>query len=211
MERFDREPDDFGEVGERLRSEREAWSRPELDQIKVRSMAQAAGRGAKGPSMGGLTMRARTLVLALSVMLIGATVAAGVAATGNGNGKDAADAQYGPPETCPNGQPKPPPGNCGNPPETCPNGQPKPPTGNCGRTPKEEADARAAAQKRCIVKLRSDRRVEKKAKARHRRFMSKYHGAKRQRLAKKFSKQEKSQHSRTSRKYKSCKKRASQA
>ena len=148
-------------------------------------------------------MRSRALLLGLSVLLVGGIVGGGIAATDNGGSQNAANAQYGPPETCPNGQPKPPPGNCGNPPETCPNGQPKPPTGNCGRNPRDEAN-------KCKDKLQRDRAALKRAKARHRKYMARYHGAQRARLAKKFKSQERQGNTRATNKYRKCRQQAAQ-
>jgi hypothetical protein len=93
-------------------------------------------------------------------VLIGGLVLAGggsviAASGGSSSTHSAANDQYCPPSSpgagnpqggpgnncgnggkCPNGEPKPPNGNCGNgPPETCPDGSPKPPPGNCGKKP----------------------------------------------------------------------------
>src|SRR4051812_23379768 len=73
-------------------------------------------------------------------VLVGGLVLAGggtvIAAVGGSSSPgSAAKAQYCPPTSPQGGQPQGGPGNdCGNPPETCPNGQPKPPSGNCGNT-----------------------------------------------------------------------------
>jgi hypothetical protein len=196
-------PEDLRGVSRRVRDEREAWSPEDVDRIKLRAMAQAGDAGSRSRPRRGMPMRSRALVLGLSALLVGGIVAGGVAATDDGGSQNAANSQYGPPETCPNGQPKPPPGNCGNPPATCPNGQPKPPTGNCGRSPRDEAN-------KCKEKLQRDRGALKKAKARHRRYMARYHGAQRSRLAKKFKSQERRGNSRATSKYKKCRRAAAQ-
>jgi hypothetical protein len=205
MDEFDQTPDDLRGVEKRLRDEREEWSGHDLDQIKRRSMAQATSRAGWGKATRGMPMSRRILVVVLSVFAVGGVVTGGIAATSNGGHKDAAKDQYGggPPETCPNGNPKPPGGNCGNgPPETCPNGNPKPPGGNCGRGPRDEAEDK------CRDRVRSDRARNKAAKKRHREYMSRYHGAKRQRLARKFKHQERVSNARATRRYKQCHKRA---
>jgi hypothetical protein len=72
-------------------------------------------------------------------VLIGGLVIAGggsvlAASGGSSSNGSSAQAQYCPPNSPNAGQPQGGPGNnCGNPPETCPNGQPKPPPGNCGK------------------------------------------------------------------------------
>lgn len=72
-------------------------------------------------------------------VLIGGLVLAGggsvIAASGgsSSNGSSSKE-QYCPPNSPNAGQPQGGPGNnCGNPPDKCPNGQPKPPGGNCGQ------------------------------------------------------------------------------
>jgi len=70
-------------------------------------------------------------LLVLGVVLAGGgsvIAASGGSSSTSSSSKD----QYCPPSSPGAGQPKPPPGNCGNPPETCPDGSPKPPPGNCG-------------------------------------------------------------------------------
>ena len=157
-------------------------------------------------------MRRRMLVGALSVLVVGGTVTGGIAATSGGGDKDAAQAQYGPPSTCPNGQPKPPSGNCGNPqgpPQTCPNGQPKPPSGNCGRSPRDEA--RKAELKKCRDRANRERAANRRAKRRHRTYVKRYRGAERRRLARSFKRREQKAAARTTRRYKKCRARAEQA
>jgi hypothetical protein len=202
MGEFD-QPEEFRDAARRVREEREQWSAEELDRIKLRAMAKAGDAGGRSRSRRGMPMRSRALVLALSALMVGGTVAGGIAATSDSGKQDAANQQYGPPDTCPNGNPKPPDGNCGNRPETCPNGNPKPPGGNCGRNPRDEAN-------KCKEKLQKDRAALKKAKARHRKFAARYRGAKRQRLEKKFKAQERKANSRATRKYRNCRNKAAQ-
>jgi hypothetical protein len=212
MEEFDQTPDDVRGVAKRARDEREEWSAQDLDRIKLRAMAQAANKAGRGTAKGRMPMRRAWLVAALSILAVGGTVAGGIAATDGGGPKNAAKDQYGgPPETCPNGQPREPSGNCGKPPETCPNGQPKPPPGNCGRTPKEEAEARDAARKKCRDQAKTSRARNAAAKKRHRKYLARYQGAKHRRLARKFKKQERTSNASTTNRYKKCRARAEQA
>jgi hypothetical protein len=214
MEQFDQTPDDLRGVAKRVRDERDEWSGSDLDRIKLRAMAQAAKNAGEGKANRGMPMRRRMLVAALSVLAVGGVVTGGIAATNKGGQKDAAQAQYGPPETCPNGQPKPPGGNCGNPqgpPETCPNGQPKPPSGNCGRSPHDEAEARDAARKKCREQAKKSRARNAAAKKRHRTYLARYRGAKHRRLAREFKQQERTSNAATTSRYKKCRAQADQA
>lgn len=74
-------------------------------------------------------------------VLIGGLVLAGggsviAASGGSSSTHSAANQQYCPPNSPGAGNPQGGPGNnCGNPPDTCPDGSPKPPPGNCGKKP----------------------------------------------------------------------------
>jgi hypothetical protein len=93
-------PDHLLEVAERLREDRVTATPLELDELKLRVKAQAT-RGRRlttGPK--GLPLRSRAVTLALTALLIGGTTAGGIAASGNGNGNNAADSQYKPGMGC---------------------------------------------------------------------------------------------------------------
>lgn len=80
-------------------------------------------------------MRSRSRLVP-GLLVLGIVLAAGgsviAASGGSSSNSSSSKDQYCPPSSPGAGQPKPPPGNCGNPPETCPDGTPKPPPGNCG-------------------------------------------------------------------------------
>jgi hypothetical protein len=97
MTRFDEDdlPEELREIAERLRAERPRLTEVEMDQIKVRAMANAAKDEApRGRRSRRVPMRSRLLVLALATALIGATTAGGFAAGGGGATPNAATAQY---------------------------------------------------------------------------------------------------------------------
>jgi hypothetical protein len=213
MDHFDQTPEELREVAERLRQGRAGWSPHELDRLKVRAIEQAAKPAGRRKPMRGAPMRARVLVLALSILIVGGTVAGGVAATSGGGSENAAEAQYGPP-TCPNGERVD--NNCGNGQgpgngngqQTCPNGKPFP---NCGRSPQEQQEAQQAARKQCRDDAKSGRADLRATKKRHQRFLQNYHGAQRRRLAAQFRNDEALQNRRVSHNYKTCRERADNA
>ena len=143
-------------------------------------------------------MRSRILVLASSVLVLGGSVVGAIAATSGGAPVKSAQSQYG--ETCPDGSPKPPGGNCGKPPETCPNGKPKPPKGNCGRgNPRGEGE-----KDKCREKRIRDRRIARNTRAKHKAYLGQYKGKRRARLARHFRQQERAQQQRHERRYRRC-------
>jgi hypothetical protein len=95
----DRIPEQLLEVAERLREERVSVTPLELDQIKLRARAQAAG-GIRSGSRKGLPLRSRVVTLALTALLIGGTTAGGIAAAGGGGNGNSAGSQYKPGMGC---------------------------------------------------------------------------------------------------------------
>ena len=95
----DRIPEQLLEVAERLREERVSVTPLELDQLKLRARAQAAG-GTRSGSRKGLPLRSRVVTLALTALLIGGTTAGGIAAAGGGGNGNSAGSQYRPGMGC---------------------------------------------------------------------------------------------------------------
>ena len=97
MTRFadDELPDELRDVAERLRAARPSLTQRELDQLKLRAMANAAEDEA--PSAGRsrrIPTRSRVLALALAALVIGGTTAGGIAAGGTSTSGNAAASQY---------------------------------------------------------------------------------------------------------------------
>ena len=69
---------DLQEIAHRLRTERAQASPLELDRLKLRAQAQAAG-GRRTAPLKGRKMRSHATVLALAAVLIGGTTAGGIA------------------------------------------------------------------------------------------------------------------------------------
>jgi hypothetical protein len=114
MNEFDENemPGELDEVAKRLRDAQPTFSAVELDQLKLRTMAQASSAKRSGKRMPG---RSRVVSFVLAAGLLGGTAATGIAATGGGNGGgNAASVQYKPPGICKKVNPPP-----GNPPVTC--------------------------------------------------------------------------------------------
>src|SRR4051812_50093890 len=107
----DRIPEQLLEVAERLREERVVVTPLELDELKLRARAQAAG-GIKSGSRKGLPLRSRVVTLALTALLIGGTTAGGHAPAWGGGHRHPARPQD-PPGTGGGGKkntpPRPPP------------------------------------------------------------------------------------------------------
>ena len=96
-------PDELREVEERLRAARPSFTELELDQLKLRTIAQ----GSHGPRTGagrlkGMPMRSRLAMLAVAVLLIGGTTGGAIAAGGAGGSSNAASDQYKPGKGCGN-------------------------------------------------------------------------------------------------------------
>jgi hypothetical protein len=88
-------PEDLWDVVHRLREERTAPSAWELDELKLRAMTRARARSSR--TKGRLTMKSRALVALITVgLMAGGTGGVIAAGGGNGNGNDAANAQYKP-------------------------------------------------------------------------------------------------------------------
>jgi hypothetical protein len=116
-------------------------------------------------------MRSRVLVLALSVLILGGSVVGAIAATSGGAPSNAASAQYG---------------------DTCPDGSPKPPGGDCRKTPGSQKEHK----KKCDRLHARDQRAERRMKARHRRSLGHQQGSKRRRVARAYRHDEQAQHRR---------------
>jgi hypothetical protein len=113
MNEFDENemPGELDDVAKRLRDAQPTFSAVELDQLKLRTMAQASSNRPRR----GTPVRSRVVTLVLATALLGGTAATGIAATGGGNGGgNAAKVQYKPPGICKKENPPP-----GNPPVTC--------------------------------------------------------------------------------------------
>jgi hypothetical protein len=95
----DRIPEQLLEVGERLREARVSSTPLELDELKLRARAQAAG-GTRSIPTKGLPLRSRVVTLALTALLIGGTTAGGIAAAGGGGNGNSASSQYKPGMGC---------------------------------------------------------------------------------------------------------------
>lgn len=105
-------PGELDEVANRLRAAQPTFSAVELDQLKLRTMAQASS--ANRPRRG-TPVRSRLATFVLAAALLGGTAATGIAATsGNNGGGSAATVQYKPPGICKRQNPPP-----GNPPVKC--------------------------------------------------------------------------------------------
>jgi hypothetical protein len=94
------QPDEFGEVEERLRRAVPPATPAELDQIKLRAMSQAKAAGSGGRRRAPAFVswfRVRWLSLGLATVILGGTAATGVASDGFQNwGGNAAQSQYQP-------------------------------------------------------------------------------------------------------------------
>jgi hypothetical protein len=95
----DQIPEQLLEVADRLREERVTVTPLELDELKLRARAQAAG-GMRSGSRKGLPLRSRVVTLALTALLIGGTTAGGIAAAGGGGNGNSASSQYKPGMGC---------------------------------------------------------------------------------------------------------------
>jgi hypothetical protein len=92
----DQLPDEFLAVERRLRNERPSISPMGLDQIKLRAKVKASRMSSSARPRKGTPMRSRVLTLALSALLVGGTVGAGIAGSSGDNGANAAKSQYKP-------------------------------------------------------------------------------------------------------------------
>src|SRR3954447_6702691 len=95
----DQIPEQLLEVAERLREERATVTPLQLDELKLRARAQAAG-GMTSGSTKGLPLRSRVVTLALTALLIGGTTAGGIAVAGGGGNGNSASSQYKPGMGC---------------------------------------------------------------------------------------------------------------
>src|SRR4051794_35503813 len=96
----DRLPEHLLEVADRLREERVSVSPLELDELKLRAKAQAAGGRRSTIGSKGLPLRSRVVTLALTALLIGGTTAGGIAAAGGGGNGNSAQSEYRPGMGC---------------------------------------------------------------------------------------------------------------
>jgi hypothetical protein len=98
-DRSERFPEEFAEVGERLRENRTRLSALELDQIKLQARTRARRRQGAPYLRRGVNVRSRSVTLILTLLLIGGTTAGGIAGGGgSSSGGSASNAQYHPPK-----------------------------------------------------------------------------------------------------------------